>query len=103
MEHAKDYEIIRTEEGVLMFVIKARKGEPLNPRLVYDGGNHATLYRKSEEVILLDYLNPEILETLKKAEFVIVAEADYKKNTVVKDYKVRVKTVKNNPFCDNLE
>lgn len=102
MEHEQDYQIIQTEEGVLVFVIEKRKGEPVNPRIIYDGGNHATLYRQPNEVTLLDYLNPDVLEELKKSEFVIITEIDIKKNKVVRDYKVRVRIVKNNPFCDNL-
>lgn len=46
MEHAEDYEIVRTEEDVLVFVIKSRQTDVENPRVIYDGGRHATLYRR---------------------------------------------------------
>ncbi len=103
MEHAEDYEIIRTEEGILVFVIKKRSIEPENPCLIYDGGKHATLYRRPDEVILLDYLNDDILESLKKSEYIIIAEADFEKEKIVRDYQTRVKIIKNNPFCDHLK
>ena len=102
MEHAQNYEIIRTQEGVLVFAIESKKTEPENPRIIYDGGRHATLYRRPDEVVLLDYLNEEILEELKKSEFVLITEADYKKEKIVRHYKARLRHVKNNPFCDNL-
>ena len=48
MEHAEDYEIVRTEEGILVFVIKERSTEAENPCIIYDGGkqeeNHAGGY-----------------------------------------------------------
>ncbi len=103
MEHAEDYEIIRTEEGILVFVIKERSTEAENPCIIYDGGKHATLYRRADEVILLDYLHKDILEQLKKSECIIIAEADFEKEKIVRDYQTRVKIIKNNPFCDHLK
>lgn len=103
MEHAEDYEIVRTEEDVLVFVIKSRQTDVENPRLIYDGGRHATLYRRPDDVLLLDYLNDDVLENLRKSEIVIVAEADFGSEKIVRDYEVHVKQVKKNPFCDNLK
>ena len=97
MEHAEDYEIVRTEENILVFVIKSRQTEVENPRVIYDGGRHATLYRRSDDVLLLDYLNDDVLENLRKSE------ADFGSEKIVRDYEVHVKQVKKNPFCDNLK
>ena len=97
------YDILQNGAGDLLISIRARAGEPDHPQIVYDGGKHATLYRRPDEVILLDYLNDDILESLKKSEYIIIAEADFEKEKIVRDYQTRVKIIKNNPFCDHLK
>ena len=100
MKHEREYEIITTREGILIFAIKARKDNAKNPRIIYDGGKHATFYRKPDDVVLLDYLNPKIIKVLKESKFVIVTEIDYAEGKVVRDYKVKIVSVKKNPFVD---
>ncbi|MDD4556657.1 MAG: hypothetical protein PHE89_04960 [Alphaproteobacteria bacterium] len=103
MFHAKEYEIVTTQEGALVFAIKSCGNEPDMPILIYDGGNHATFYRTSDDVMLLDYISSEVQNQLKKSKFILVAEIDYKKDVVIRDYKVRVKVFKENPFTDGLK
>ena len=60
MQHENDYSVIITNEGPLVFIIKARDTEPESPFLLYDGGNHATFYRGEHETILFDFLNEQV-------------------------------------------
>ena len=48
------YDILENNAGEIMIIIKYREGGPENPRLVYDGGAVALLYRSRESAILLD-------------------------------------------------
>lgn len=103
MEHAEEYEILTTENGTLVFIIQPRKNEPTSPRLIYDGGNHATYYHTPSDIILMDYINPKIFGQLAAAQEVLFIELDYDKEKVIRDFKVPVLVVKKNPFTDNLE
>lgn len=38
----------------ILIFIKYRAGGPENPRLVYDGGAHALLYRSRESAVVLN-------------------------------------------------
>ena len=42
------YDILENNAGEIMIIIKYRSGGPENPRLVYDGGEVALLYRSRE-------------------------------------------------------
>lgn len=102
MLHEKEYNIITTEENVLVFAIKPTISEPENPILIYDGKNHATFYRTSEDVILLDYINKDAQKLLHEAAEILVLEYDQVADKVIKNYKARVKIFKKNPFTDGL-
>lgn len=52
---------------MLVFALKGRQGRPQSPFLLYDGGRHATFYRRPNEVILIDYINDRVLCELSKA------------------------------------
>ncbi|MFV0627312.1 MAG: hypothetical protein ACK5N8_08195 [Alphaproteobacteria bacterium] len=103
MLHAREYEIITTQEGALVFAIKPCGDEPDFPILIYDGGNHATFYRTSDDVMLLDYISFEVQNQLKKSKFILVTEIDNNKGEIIRDYKARVKIFKSNPFTDGLK
>lgn len=103
MLHAKEYEIIKTEEGELVFKIKPCVAEPEKPILLYDGKNHATFYRNSEDVLLLDYVHPDIQNEFAKSKEILVIEFDDETKEVVRDYKALIKPINKNPFTDGLK
>lgn len=103
MKHSEDYDIVISDEKVLIFVLQADENKIDNPKLLYDGGRHATLYKNAQNTLLLDYLAPEIQDILKTAEFIIVAETDENKEKVIRDYKVALRRVELNPFTDGLK
>ena len=120
MEHERNYEVIITHEGILVFLIKTRYTSPDKPFILYDGGKHATLYRKDDETILLDYLNEKVIPILSKAQKAIIFElsdeiedvslhfnntkilqATFSSACIV-DFKKNVKHIKNNAFAANV-
>ncbi len=102
MQHENDYSVIITNEGPLVFIIKARDTEPESPFLLYDGGNHATFYRGEHETVLFDFLNEQVVPILQKAESIVVFEVDDKIEDISRDYTAGVKHIKKNVFTDGL-
>lgn len=102
MQHENDYSVIITNEGPLVFIIKARDTEPESPFLLYDAGNHATFYRGEHETILFDFLNEQVIPILQKAESIVVFEADDDIEDISRDYTAGVKHIKKNVFTDDL-
>ncbi len=102
MEHENDYQVIITHEGTLVFLIKKREHEPEKPFILYDGGNHATFYRRENETILLDYLDEKVVPYMQNSEHVVVFELDDATEDVFRDYSVYIKHIRKNVFTDNL-
>lgn len=71
----KQYTIAEDASGVLYFFISAKKNTPNHPQIIYDGKEHAILLRSPEEKIVLDYINPQVRDKLRKAQEVIVVES----------------------------
>ena len=68
------YYIAESTEGELYVYISAKKNNPIHPQIVYDGYDHALFIRSPEESIILDYINPDARDKLRKAPNVIVVE-----------------------------
>ena len=68
------YYIAESTEGELYVYISAKKASPLKPKIIYDGFDHALFVRSPEESIVLDYINPDARDKLRKAREVIVVE-----------------------------
>lgn len=103
MQHENDFQVLVSDENGLIFILEQKEGEVKSPFLLYDGGNHATFYRRPNQVILLDYLNPNIQSILADAKFVVIMEMNNAKDDIILDYKVNIKHVKNNPITDGLK
>ena len=103
MKHAENYEIVISNEGIPVFIIQNNLKKPEGPVLLYDGGKHATLFRNDHDVVLLDYLPEELRPILQKCGWAVVLEKNKDGTNVLKDYKVPIKLVKNNPFIDGLK
>lgn len=69
-----NYVIAEGSEGDLYFFLEAKSQHPSCPRIIYDGNDHAILIRNPEQKIILDYINPEVRDKLRKAQEVIVVE-----------------------------
>ncbi len=70
----KEYYIAEDETGCLYIYIKARSSTPQMPKVIYDGYDHAVLVRSANEKIILDYINPQVRDKLRKATQVVIVE-----------------------------
>jgi hypothetical protein len=100
-EQEEFYDILQNSSGDLLISIKAREGGPEEPKIVYDGGEHALLYRSKGFSITLDFIHPEAREPLANVDSVLIVEFD--NDEVVREYDVPVKKVKKLPIAaENL-
>lgn len=90
------FEIIENKFGELAIFIDARKGEPLNPQLEFDGKDTALLKRDNRIAVKLQGINSETGAVLAEAEFVMIVEL--KGETVERTYGVPVDTVEEFSF-----
>ncbi len=102
MEQEKDYKVIITNEGILVFMIKSRPSEPEKPFLLYDGGKHATLYRGENETIALDYLDDRLPPILNESDKVMIFELDDEIEDLLRSYEAPIKHIKKNAFVEDL-
>lgn len=86
------YDILENGAGEILIIIKYREGGPENPRLVYDGGAVALLYRSRESAILLDAIHENARNSLKSVSEVLMVEID--DDEVAREYSVPVRLVK---------
>ena len=90
------FEIIENKFGELAVFIDARKGEPVNPQLEYDGKTTALLKRDGRLAVKLEVINAETGAVLAESEFVMIVELSGE--TVERTYGVPVETVEEFSF-----
>lgn len=90
------FEIIENKFGELAVFIDARKGEPANPQLEYDGKTTALLKRNGRLAVKLEGINAETGAVLAESEFVMIVELSGE--TVERTYGVPVETVEEFSF-----
>ena len=90
------FEIIENKFGELAVYIDARKGEPVNPQLEYDGKTTALLKRDGRLAVKLEGINAETGAVLAESEFVMIVELSGE--TVERTYGVPVETVEEFSF-----
>lgn len=103
MQHAKNYEIIISDEGVPVFVISAGRSKPDNAIMLYDGGKHATLFRNDHDVILLDYIPDEAQKYISNSTWALILEKNKAGDKVLKNYKAMIKKIRKNHLTDGLK
>ena len=87
------YDILQNAAGEILIIIKYHEGGPENPRLVYDGGSTALLYRSRESAVLLEEINPQARTPLKSVDEVMMVEVE--NDDVAREYQVPVRIIKN--------
>lgn len=95
----ENYDILQNAAGEILIIIKYRAGGPENPRIVYDGGDHALLYRSRESALVLDGINPNARTPLKSVREVYMVELDG--DEVAREYMVPLRVVKSIPAAFN--
>ena len=95
-EQEKKFDILRNPVGELLIVIRARIDSEEKPTIIYDGAEHALLYRNANNTIILDYIHPMVRTTLLNASSVLIVEAQG--NAIVREYFATVKQTKKVPL-----
>ncbi len=73
-ETEKEYFVAENTSGELYIYISAKNKIPVKPQIIYDGYDHALFLRNNEQKIILDYINPEVRDKLRKSRAVIIVE-----------------------------
>lgn len=101
-----EYAILINDDNEVMISMGSKETEPENPRIIYDGGDHALYYRTPTETILLDYINPEVRGAVQKVKTLLVAEVeideDRKDGDVIRAFDVPLQMVKKLPLSGEL-
>lgn len=84
IEQEKKFDILTNPAGEILIVIKARLTNEEKPAIVYDGGEHALLYRNASNTIVLDYIHPQVRFALSHKNKVLVVEAQG--SSVIREY-----------------
>lgn len=85
-------DILQNAAGEILIIIEYCEGGPENPRILYDGGKAALLYRSRESAFILDNIDEEAHLPLKSASEVLVAEIE--NDDVAREYKVPMRIVR---------
>ena len=95
-------------DGELVFCIKAREGSPVQPQILFNGEEHALFYRTADQMIVLDYIHPEVRPLLDKLSSVLVAEIlepsdDKETGEIVREYMASVRHVSKLPLMTSIK
>ena len=91
MKQMKLYTTFLTENGDVVCVIPAvQENGPVEPKILYDGREHALFYRAPGQSFVLDYINEAIQIALKQTDKVLLFEVDLDQQNIVTDYFVPV-------------
>ncbi len=100
IEQEKNFNILQNESGKLMILIRARLEDAEYPKLVYNGGEHALLYRNDHHTVVLDYIHPAIRKALRRKKQVLIVETN--NGAVVREYVCDVAYLKDVAMPKNL-
>ena len=96
----KLYLIITNKDNKKCLFLTPKEISPLpitNPEIVYDGKDHAILYRNNKESILLDYLPKPLQSDLAKLKELLVVEYDVNKKDIANEYIAKMTILKTMP------
>lgn len=101
MPEKEHYKAIITNEGILIFMIFSRPSEPLKPFLLYDGGEHAILYRREDETVALEDLDDRLPPILQNSDRVLIFEMDDEIEDLLRSYEAPIKHIKRSAFGED--
>ncbi len=94
----KEYQILPTMDKGLIFAINMKPGQIQDPKILYDGGNHALLCRSDDDIVILDYLEPRAKKMMQNLSKAHICEIDYDAQDVEHLYEVHIHQVFQLPF-----
>ena len=100
VEQEKNFNILKNPAGDLMILIRARMENAAQPRVIYNGGEHAVLYRNEGNTIVLDFIHPSVRADLERVINLLVVEAH--DGAIVREYTAEVKHMKQIPLPNGL-
>ena len=100
IEQEKNFNILKNPTGDLMILIRARLDNAIHPKIIYDGGEHATLYRNDGNTSVLDFIHPSIRPDLERVVTLLVVEAN--NGSIIREYTAEVKHMKEIPLPSDL-
>ncbi|MBP5399548.1 MAG: hypothetical protein J6Y53_03935 [Alphaproteobacteria bacterium] len=86
------YDMLQNTAGEILIIIEYCEGGPENPRILYDGGDTALLYRSRESAFVLNDIAEEAHAPLKSVSEVLVAEIE--NDDVAREYKVPMRIIR---------
>ena len=86
------YDMLQNAAGEILLIINARPTPPDNPRIVYDGGEKALIYRSRESAFTLNNIAPQARPSLMRVDEVLVVELE--NDDVAREYKVPVRHIR---------
>lgn len=95
----KFYKLMSNKKGDSLIAITEKEGKPKDPEIIYDGRSHAILYRNEDQTVILDYIHPRAVFSLKKQKEIRIAEFN-DKSEMVNDYIVPINMVEKIPNID---
>lgn len=101
IEEETKYNILKNISGDLMILMRARMDAAEKPQIVYDGGEHALLYRTQNHTIVLGYVHPAVRKDLEHVENVLIVEAQG--SSIVREYYSKVKSMKKIPLPEKYQ
>ena len=87
----------RNERCIFLTPENISKLTVTTPEIIYDGKEHAILYRNNKESILLDYIPESQREELTKLSEILVVEYDVNKKEIANEYMAKMTIVKKIP------
>ena len=88
------YDLIENSDGELMLMIEYRKTGPDNPRIVYDGGEKALMYRNKESSFMLNGITEKARPRLAGVKEILVVEISPASDDIGREYRVPVLIVR---------
>jgi len=90
--------LVKNEKDGLSILLEVEFGEPADSYVMYDGKEHALFYHHENDMIVLDFFPEDARSALSKAKEVRIIETLSDAQTVIRNYEVLVKHVKDYPF-----
>ena len=100
VEQEKKFSILKNPAGDLMILIRARLEDAAAPKIIYNGGKHAVLYRNDGNTIVLDFIHPSVRNDLERVLNLLVVEAH--DGAIIREYMAEVKHMKEIPLPNGL-
>ena len=99
----KNFHIVKNNDQ-LFIIISLYQGNPNNSEIIYDGQEHAILYRDEQTSILLDYINPTVRDDLLNTQIATIIETTEKNNKIISvlEYQVKIHIVNKLPKINNI-